>query len=345
MKKRIVIASSLSLVMAVMVVSSASAQLPAGLDLRVWLKADDLVNDGLNFGDDVNLWTDASTHGTTFEPDLTIESAPKLEQVSINGANVPAVKFTASGPPTDTNNTRLRQTSNLTATGVGDPTNIVEGDDMTLFVVFNPTHVQTPLINFQSIAGKRSGAGSPWTFGLQDGAGGANAGQLNYVHFGPGLPHRSGNDVSKPNHNILLENTWHISGMTIEENNPNNILDFFTDNIEDSDPLTFLGAVDAANPPFGNPVDPVTGANGPIGNGPIPEAMVIAGNNQPGPGLSERFNGHIAELIIFADALSPAEFGQVQGYLNAKYNTIPEPTAIALAMVAAGTLALCRRRS
>lgn len=321
--------------------SAVMAQLPVG-DLRVWLKADDLVTAGLNDGDPVDLWTDASSFGTTFEPDLTIESAPKLEVANINGNIVPTVRFTASGPGSDPANTRLRQTSNLdTVNPTNDPTNIADGSDMTLFAVFNPTHTTTPLLNFQTLAGKRGAGGSPWTFGWQDGAGGANQGQFAYVTFAGGLPWRSGNFA-----NPIPENKWHVSAMQITELGANDAITFFDDPSEDANQgLVDLGAVDGNNPPFGNPVDPLTGANGPARNGPIPEGMLLGGHLQPGPGPGERFDGNLAELIIFANKLSPQDFTQVESYLNQKYfAAIPEPTTSLLALVAVAPLVFGGRR-
>ena len=84
--------------------------------LRFWVKADDLATAGLNDGDPVMQWVDASQYGTIMAPRDTVggdpeivrsgavntneafwgnavDEAPHLQYVNINGNNVPTVRF------------------------------------------------------------------------------------------------------------------------------------------------------------------------------------------------------------------------------------------------------------
>ena len=324
--------------LAVLVASGAAmAQLP--VPASVWLKADDLITGGLNFGDPVNLWTDAAS-GVDFAPDLgSGDTAPTLVQRTVNGNSFAAVEFSQVG---GTEVDRMRQQNQCqicdgTAPNL-DPTNISNGEDMTLFVVFNPAATTTPVFNFQTIAAKRGfppGDASPWTFGLQDGAGGPQQGRFTYVTFGGTTVYRSGN-FGAP----IPQQVWHVGGMQIMETGANDALDFFDDASEDPNvTATFLGGTNDGVP--GTAIDQVTGANGPPRNGDANDRMMLSGSVQV-PG--ERFPGDIAELIMFDSKLNTQQFAQVESYLNQKYFVIPEPTTALLAMVAFSTLVAGRRR-
>ncbi|MEM8945736.1 MAG: hypothetical protein AAGD11_11175 [Planctomycetota bacterium] len=102
----------------------ASAQTPPTIlssqpaELRLWLKADDLVTAGLQDGDPITPgvgWTDASQYGTILAPRTEgtdfgildpsgpfgsgpVEEQPHLEFVDINGNMVPTVEFERQGP-------------------------------------------------------------------------------------------------------------------------------------------------------------------------------------------------------------------------------------------------------
>jgi len=73
------------------------------------------------------------------------------------------------------------------------------------------------------------------------------------------------------------------------------------------------------------------------------EPFGIGAHAQDCCGEGETFSGNIAEIIIYAGALSQADKAQVYQYLANKYLPIPEPSSLALVSFVLLRVA-CRRR-
>jgi hypothetical protein len=313
--------------------SESSAQLPAG-DLRLWLKADTLQ---LSEDAQVTQWVDSSSFGTVFAPRTTrwdgltpVEEFPHLQTVTVNGRTFPTVKFERNGalpsgdPGVDRsgNTDRLYQTTNLTPGS--DPLVIADGTTMTSFTVFKPQVTSGGQLGIQAVWAKRGNDASLMDLGI-------NAqGRFFHVNYDA-----SGSYISQQ---IQPENKWNIVEFSLLEQGANDLLAFRSNSTENpSAPLTPLTVVTN-----GGLMDRNDGINeDPAGS---VEPFGIGGHAQDCCGEGETFAGNIAEIIIYARELSPAEKDQVYAYLADKYLAVPEPASAVLAIVGLLGLGAARRR-
>ena len=335
--------ASLALAIAVTVPAIAGTP-PSVLDpndpaLRLWMRADTLVTDGLADGDPVMQWVDQSQYGTILAPRETsfdggalaggggnpgvpVEEAPHLQYVDINGNNTPTVRFDVDGPFGPDTWDRLYQTNNLAPDF--DPTNIGDGSDLTSIIVFKPDRTGetgSPFYGIGQYFGKRGNTDSLYGMWIEMRGNEANFGQ--FINFDYGAP-----TMGTSRH--PLQEKWHITSFQID------------DVAGGADPVTWLD--DQSEDPAERMVD-VTGVANAFGTRSASETgpFGIGGNAHTCCGETEAFEGNLAELIIFARQLSPSELADVEDYLNAKY-FVPEPTSVALMVLGVVGLGLNHRR-
>ena len=278
-------------------------------DLRLWLRADDLT--GAVADDPVLSWTDASSYQTVFapRPGRLEEPFMAFETFPGNPNPVPVVKFELIGPLADGNQQRLYQSSNLAPEF--DPLNFGNGNDFTGFIVFKPVLGEGeggpndwPVFGVQCMAAKRGTNESVWSMQI-DGRDDVNKGKYVLVQYDTPVTYYSDDPASN--------DTWNIICATIDDNGSEANTDevtWYEDAGEDSDSrLVQLN-------------DPLFTANR---NSNVPEPGGIGGHSQICCGEGERFNGMIAEIIVYSKKLSPIEFQEVQDYLNIKYFTEMQP--------------------
>ena len=315
---------------------------PTDPNLRAWFKADDLVSGGLQQGDHLTEWVDASSYGTIIAPRTTmnaagpglgqpVEEAPTLQMVDINGQSVPSVRFDRAGDvvanagdpsvPGSGSADRLFQTNNLAPEF--DPLNIGDGSDLTAFVVFNPDFTTTPALGYEPVIAKRGSSSSVWQLGINN-TGGPKGGRLNYVTFDATTEYVSGSAIA--------EKTWHITALSIVDDpaSPADTIDFWHDESMDAaQRMISLGSV---------PTNTTTNRNATTA-----EPFSVGAHSQACCGEGESFAGNIAEIIVYSKALDAAELESVEGYLNNKY-FVPEPGSFTLLLMAAiGILGLRRK--
>ena len=316
---------------------------PSDPDLRAWFKADDLVSAGLQPGDHLTEWVDASSYGTIVAPRTTmnaagpglgqpVEEAPTLQMVDINGQSVASVRFDRAGdvvsdagdPNTSGSGStdRLFQTNNLDPDF--DPLNIGNGSDLTAIVVFSPDFTTTPAFGYEPVIAKRGTTSSVWQLGINN-TDGPRGGRLNYVTFDATTEYVSGSSID--------EKVWHVSALTVVDDpaSPADTIDFWDDASMDAAlRMTSLGSV---------PTDTTSNRNATTA-----EPFAIGAHSQACCGEGETFAGNIAEIIIYSKSLDAAELASVEGYLNEKY-FVPEPGSLTLLLMAAIGLVALRRKS
>jgi hypothetical protein len=321
-------------VVALMGTAESHAQLPAG-DLRLWLKAD-----SLQVAEDapITQWVDSSSYGTTFAPrtlrwdgTTPVEENPHLQTVTVNGRTFPTVKFERDGSlPSGTpgvdrsgNTDRLYQTSNL-APG-SDPLAIVDGTSMTSFTVFKPNITTSGALGVQALWGKRGNDASLMQVGI------SAAGRLNHVSYDAFTGYQT--------QATIPAGKWNLLEYALTEQSPNDAVTFRSNFTEDPlAPLTNLPVVTNG----GVIADRNDGINEePAGS---LEPFGIGGHAQNCCGEGETFAGNIAEIIIYARVLTPAEKDQVYAYLSDKYLGVPEPASALAVLTGMGGVALIRRR-
>ncbi|RIK80454.1 MAG: hypothetical protein DCC67_09350 [Planctomycetota bacterium] len=292
--------------------SFAWAQLPAG-ELRLWLKADTL-----NLPEDaqVTQWIDSSSHGTIFAPRTAaepngplgggpVEEFPHLETVVLNGRSFPTVKFERNGsaagnPNVDRSGStdRLFQVSNRSPGA--DPLAIADGASVTSFTVFRPAVTTGGALGVQAVWAKRGNDASLLELGM------TSTGHLIHVTYDS----FTGYQVANP----TTANKWHIVAQTITEAGAHDSIQFLVNDTES-----------AASPLALNPVvtngGQIANRNDAINEDPpgALEPFGIGGHGQDCCGEGETFAGNIAEIIIYARALTPSETSQVYSYLTSKY--------------------------
>ena len=328
----------LSTVVSAVVLSAApgvQAQLPSG-DLRLWLKAD-----SLQVAEDapITQWIDSSSYGTTFAPRTVrwdgatpVEESPHLQTVTVNGKSFPTVKFERDGslpsgdPGVDRsgNTDRLYQTSNL-APG-SDPLAIVDGTSMTSFTVFKPIVTTSGSLGQQAVWGKRGNDASLMQIGITP------VGRLNHVSYDAFVGYQT--------QATIPQNKWNLLEYSLLEQAPNDAVTFRSNSTED--PLAPL-----VNMPVPTNGGVIADRNDGINEEPAGslEPFGIGGHAQNCCGEGETFAGNIAEIIIYARALSEAEKEQVYAYLTDKYLVVPEPASALAALTGVVGVGLMRRRS
>lgn len=292
----------------------ASAQLPAG-GLSLWLKADSL---GLPNGAPVTQWVDSSSHQTVFAPRTVanpdgpfgggpVEEHPHLEVATVNGKSFPTVRFDRDGsvfnvgdPNVDGSGStdRLFQVNNRTPGS--DPLAIGDGSSVTTFTVMKPDVTTSGALGVQVVWAKRGNDASLLELGLD------SDGRYVYVTYDAVTAYRTANPASA--------GAWQIVAQKITEAGAN-------------DPISVLvnDTQDAASPLVANPVTSNGGViadrNDSINEDPVGlvEPFGIGGHAQDCCGEGETFAGNIAEIIIYARALSTNETDQVYAYLTNKY--------------------------
>jgi hypothetical protein len=312
--------------------AEAFAQLPAG-ELRLWLKADSL---SLTEDARVTQWVDSSPHGTIFAPRTTsepdgplgnfpVEEHPHLQTITLNGHSFKSVKFERDGdifnvgnPAVDRSGStdRLYQVNNRTPGS--DPLVIADGTSMTSFTVLKPNVTVPNSLGFQAIWALRGNNASLLELGIS-GGNPNTAGRFNYVTYDATTSYVA---AVGPGTDPQPAGKWHILHQTITESGANDLLSFASNHTEN--PLSPLA-----------PLLPVTNGglivdrNDGINDDPagLVEPFGIGGHAQDCCGEGETFAGNIAEIIIYARALSSPEMDQVYSYLNAKYFGAP-PAAV-----------------
>jgi hypothetical protein len=294
----------------------ALAQLPAG-DLRLWLKAD-----SLNLADDakVTQWIDQSPYGTIFAPRTStepngpfsgapVEENPHLETSTVNGKTFKSVRFERNGtalgnPAVDRSGgtDRLYQVNNRTPGS--DPLAIADGLSVTTFTVMRPDVTTAGTLGYQVAWAERGNDASILQLGINP------QGYFNYVTYDANTEYRTQTPA--------VANTWQIVVQKITE-------------AGNGDPIQVLvsDTENAASPLVDNPVvtngGVIADRNDFINNDPVgvQEPFGIGGHAQDCCGEGETFGGDIAEIIIYARALSTAETNQVYNYLTSKYFAAP----------------------
>jgi hypothetical protein len=292
--------------------SMACAQLPLG-ELRLWLKADTI-----NVAEDgkVTQWVDSSPYATVFAPRTTsepggpfgggsIEEFPHLQTISVNGETFPTVRFERNGSATGNPSVdrsggtdRLYQVNNRTPGS--DPLAIADGTSVTTFTVFRPSVTTGGTLGFQAVWAKRGNDASLLQLGI------TNNGYFNYVTYDAVESYTTTNPAAA--------NQLQIVAQTITEAGANDVLRFFVNDTQQpasplvENPVAVNGGVIANRNDFIN--------NDPVG---VAEPFGIGGHAQDCCGEGETFDGNIAEIIIYARALSSTESNQVYSYLASKY--------------------------
>jgi hypothetical protein len=326
----------------------AIAQLPAG-DLRLWLQAD-----SLNLAEDaqVTQWIDSSPNGTIFAPRTTsepdgplggfaVEEFPHLQTITLGDKTFKSVKFEREGdiflagnPAVDRSGStdRLYQTNNRTPGS--DPLVIADGTSMTSFTVFKPSVTVPNSLGFQAVWALRGNDASLLELGIS-GGNPNTVGRFNYVTYDATTSYVA---AVGPGTSNQPADKWHILKQSITEMGANDLLSFASNHTENRlNPLVDLLPVTNG----GMIVDRNDGINeDPAG---MVEPFGIGGHAQDCCGEGETFAGNIAEIIIYARALTAQETDQVYSYLANKYLPIPEPATGALGLF--GLLALGVLRS
>ena len=327
---------------AILSTATVRAQLPAG-DLRLWLKADSLAyaEDG-----QVLQWVDSSGNGTIFSPRTTsnpngplgnfpVEENPHLQTVTLGGKTFKTVKFERDGdifnagdPNVDRSGStdRLFQVNNRTPGS--DPLVIADGTSMTSFTVLKPNVTDPAALGFQAVWAKRGNSASILEFGISGGGPGTK-GRFNYVTYDAQTSYVAGSGPQPAG-------KWHIVEQSILEQGAQDLLSYAANSTElATNPLSPLLPVSNG----GLIIDRNDGINeDPAGQ---VEPFGVGSHAQDCCGEGETFAGNIAEIIIYARALSQAEKDQVYAYLAGKYLPVPEPCCLALASLA--LLGLARR--
>jgi hypothetical protein len=294
----------------------AAAQLPAG-DLRLWLKAD-----SLNLADDakVSQWVDQSPYGTVFAPRTAtepngpfggapVEEYPHLETSIVNGRAFKSIRFERNGsalgnPAVDRSGStdRLYQVNNRTPGS--DPLAIADGLSVTSFTVMRPDVTTAGTLGYQVAWAKRGNDASLLQLGIN------NQGYFNYVTYDSITEYRT--------QNAAVANAWQIVSQKITEAGSGDPIQFLVNNTGNAgnplvlNPVVTNGGVIADRNDFIN--------NDPVG---VQEPFGIGGHAQDCCGEGETFGGDIAEIIIYARALSTTETNQVYSYLTSKYLAAP----------------------
>ncbi len=294
----------------------AMAQLPAG-DLRLWLKAD-----SLNLADDakVTQWIDQSSYGTVFAPRTStepngpfggapVEENPHLETSTVNGKTFKSVRFERNGtalgnPAVDRSGgtDRLYQVNNRTPGS--DPLAIADGLSVTTFTVMRPDVTTAGTLGYQVAWAERGNDASILQLGINP------QGYFNYVTYDANTEYRT----QAP----AVANKWQVVVQKISEagnGDPIQVLVNDTENASNPlvvNPVTTNGGIIADRNDFIN--------NDPVG---VQEPFGIGGHAQDCCGEGETFSGDIAEIIIYARALSTTETNQVYNYLTSKYFAAP----------------------
>ncbi|MDO8302270.1 MAG: hypothetical protein Q7T18_03420, partial [Sedimentisphaerales bacterium] len=279
---------SLSLFSSLLMFASVSYAInPADPNLKLWLKASDLART-LTPGQTVSEWVDKSSYATSFRPRSGYTEAPSYQEVNVPGSlyPVPAVQFTVTGGDAN-DRQRLFQYNNL---GSGDPLNIGNGTNLTVFVVFWPRYNDSTIGN-QCILAKRGLNSSVYQLGIiNDGTG-----RMNYITYdSPAIYY---------NNRSTAAQKWHITEMDVQENGTNDSVTWY----------------DNATQYCGSRMVNTGSATISARNGSTTEAFGIGGHSQPCCGDYESFDGYIAEIIIYARLLNASEREDIEKYLNDKY--------------------------
>jgi hypothetical protein len=306
---------------------------PSDPALRLWLDSSSLVDAGLVEGSQVKSWVDKSSYGTIMSPRTTtnvngpfigdpVEENPHLRFVDINGNSVPTVRFDRRLPTSDLGDPnvddsgaadRLYQTNNL-APGF-DPLDIGDGSSLTTFTVVRPDWTTTlsatggPIYNSWNVVfGKRGTSSAVYQFGYRNFA---NNPFWSFVQYDGPVAYSS--LVPAP------EKIWSVVSQVVTDN-PGTVevdtLDFYA--ASEQSPTQTMVELGTQR---GTTTTPTGIENNLINNRNIstPEPFGIGGHSQACCGEGEAFAGSIAEIIIFAKLLTPAEHASVASYLSQKY--------------------------
>lgn len=265
----------------------------ADTDLRLWLSAQDLKDQGMAAGDPVTQWVDKSTYGTIFAPSAGMNEEPHYAEVLINSEDItsPALSF---GSNTDGSYDRLWQTNNKGAT---NPLNSGPGDELTVIAVWANAALDGSAGAWNPIITMRGTTNCPWMLGQA--AGGTDSYGIYYVTYDSIALYPSGGPV------------WQLDtfGVGLMQIDSSNVLNFYQDYDGDSSvALTQAATVDIA----------IAGRNGP-GMADPTEAAGIACHDQDCCGTGEVFVGNICEIFVYSKVLSESELYDIQEYLNTKY--------------------------
>lgn len=270
----------------------------ADANLRLWMSAYDLQDQGMEPGDPVVEWVDKSSYGTVFAPRQTIpfagEEIPEYAEVLINSVDIPcpAIWFDLAE---DGSTDRLWQTTNKT----NNPLAIGNGEDLTVIAVWANYILEGGGSSYDTIIAMRGTSSCPWYFG--QGAGGRLSDGIYYVTYAGQVQWTCGGPIWQPA----------VFGVGMMQISAANVLNFYQD--YDGDSLVALQQTNTKD------------ASVAVRNGPsiAPEGAGIAchdqdccgGQNSPGEG----FSGYISEILVYKKVLSAAELDDIQQYLSEKY--------------------------
>lgn len=306
---------------------------PTDPELRLWLKADAGLTLGTQAeglpGPPVQQWVDQSQYGTIMAPRTSsnsngpiggfpVEEQPHLVTTTLNGNSFPTVRFDREGdifesgdPNVDGSGStdRLYQTNNLAPDF--DPLNVGDGSSLTTFIVFNPDLTTTPGLGFQCIYAKRGTNASLYSLQVKNFT---NFGQFELTSYDAVEQYLTGN---KP-----TEKVWHTFSTVITDaagaENVDSIQFLDDESQSDSQKMVDVGVRERNG---STPVSLIANRNA-----SVTEPFGIGGHSQNCCGEGETFGGNIAEIIIFARALTAQEFADVENYLDAKYYAVAAGT-------------------
>lgn len=308
---------------------------PMDPDLRFWLAADQLASTHSN-GDPVTSMTSMDSYGTIMAPDLVgtgpgqTTSGPHIDlppyyQVTDSGHSI--LYFHRDGDAWQDNTaSRMWQMNNLEP-GF-DPVNIGAGTALTAYVVYqnlgaNRGDGPVDVGPWNPIVVKRGTSSCVWQYG--DNAVDTSGAYPAHVTYDAITVYPAGD----PKHNW---DDWNLGKMSIDAP-ANGFVNFWSDND--------LATGGSGMTPHAN-----NGILQQIARNPTtPEPMAFAGHSQDCCGHGETFAGAIAEVIIYANELDPAEAADIEAYLSQKYAGItPIPEPMTLSLLGLGGLALLRRK-
>jgi hypothetical protein len=308
---------------------------PADPDLRFWLAADQLAATHVN-NQPVTTMTSMDSYATIMAPDLVgtgpgqTTSGPHIDlppYYQVTGSGHSVLYFHRDGSAWDDNSSsRMWQMNNL---GAGDPTDIGAGTALTVYAVYqnigaNRGDGPVDVGPWNPVVVKRGTGSCVWQYGdnAADDLSGASPVHVTYdaiTIYPAGDPKHQWSD-------------WNLGKMSIDAA-PDGFVNFWSDN-----GLTAggTGMVAHAN----------NGILQQVARNPTtPEPMGIATHSQDCCGHGETFAGAIAEIIIYANELDPAEAADIEAYLTQKYAGItPIPEPMTLSLLGLGGLALLRRK-
>jgi hypothetical protein len=202
---------------------------------------------------------------------------------------------------------------------------IVDGTSMTSFTVFKPTVTTSGALGAQAVWAKRGNDASLMEVGINP------VGRFNHVSYDAYVGYQT--QATSP------AGKWNLLEYALTEQAPFDAVTFRSNSTEDpSAPLV--------NMPVATNGGVIADRNDGINEDPAGslEPFGIGGHAQNCCGEGETFSGNIAEIIIYARVLTPAETDQVYAYLSDKYLAVPEPASALAVLTGMGGVALIRRR-